>query len=66
MSKLYCETCNTRTKFKPFQTGLFKYNGETVKVCRKCGHLRTKTEIRVPQAEIIHKPTQTKYKNMEK
>jgi len=67
MSDKYCRgECETRTTHKPFQTGLYTYNGETVYVCRTCGHLRTQSEMQIVEAEMIHKPTQKKYKEIKK
>jgi len=63
--KKHCRECGTTTQHKNFRTGIFKYDGERVQTCKKCGHLRTQTQARFPEAEMIHIPTQTKYKNME-
>lgn len=65
MKKKYCPEEQEYTKFKNFRTGIFKYEGEKVLTCKTCGHLRTQSKQRIPEAEMIHKPTQTKYKNME-
>lgn len=65
MKKKNCPPCGEYTQFKNYRTGLFKYEGEKVLTCKKCGHLRTKNKRRINEAEMIHKPTQTKYKNME-
>jgi hypothetical protein len=65
MSKKYCRPCGTNTQHKPYRTGLFKFDGERVKTCKKCGHLRTQNQIQINEAEMIHIPTQTKKKNME-
>ena len=60
-----CRNCETVTQFKNYRTGLFKYEGEKVLTCKQCGHLRTQSRHRFPEAEMIHIPTQTKKKNME-
>lgn len=65
MSKKYCRDCGEYTQHKPYRTNLFKYEGEKVKTCKKCGNLRTKSEDKVPEGQMIHIPTQTKHKNME-
>lgn len=65
MKKKYCASEQEYTDFKNYRTGLFKYEGEKVITCKKCGHLRTESKRQIPEAEIIHKPTQTKKKNME-
>jgi len=59
----FCTDCGTRTPHKPFKSGLYKYNGERVKTCKKCGELRTNSEEQVREAEMIHVPSQKKYKN---
>jgi len=65
MKKKHCRPCEQPTPHKPYQTGLYKYNGEKVLTCKKCGHLRTHSQARIPEAEITYIPTQTKKKNME-
>jgi len=64
MSKKDCVDCGTYTPHKPFSEGLYSYEGERVYTCKTCGHLRTQSNRRVNEAEMIHRPTQTKYKNM--
>jgi len=63
--KKYCRDCGTNTQHKPYRTDLFKFDGERVKTCKECGHLRTQNQIQINEAEMIHIPSQTKYKNME-
>jgi len=65
MTKKYCPEEQEYTQFKNYRTGLFKYEGEKVITCKTCGHLRTNSKQRVPESEIIYKPTQTKKKNMD-
>jgi len=62
--KKHCDPCGKHRQFKPFSEGLYKFEGEKVYTCRTCGHLRTQNERRVIEAEMIHKPTQKKYKEM--
>jgi hypothetical protein len=62
VKEFFCNDCGTRTTFKPFQSGLYKYGGERVQVCKTCGLLRTVSELSVPEEEIVHMPTQKKRK----
>lgn len=62
---MFCTACGRQTTHKPFQSGLYKYNGERVKTCKKCGRLRTSSEEKINEAEMIHVPSQEKYKNRE-
>jgi len=62
--KKHCERCGQHRQFKPFSEGLYKSDGETVYTCKECGHLRTQNQRRIIEAEMIHRPTQKKYKEM--
>lgn len=65
MSEKRCRECRSYTQHKPYRTGLFKYEGEKVLTCKYCGTLRTNSEERVPESQIIYIPTQTKKRDME-
>jgi hypothetical protein len=65
MTKKRCRPCGEYTQHKPYRTGLYKYEGEKVLTCKKCGHLRTNSQNKIIESEMIYKPTQTKKKNME-
>lgn len=65
MKKQHCRECGEHTRHKPYRSNLFKYEGERVKTCRKCGNLRTNSRERFPEAEMVHIPSQTKKKDME-
>lgn len=62
----FCNSCGTREKFKPFESGLYKFGGERVLVCKSCGLLRTDNKLTVPEGEIVHMPSQKKKKERDK
>lgn len=64
MTKKRCKPCQEYTQHKPYRSNLFKYKGERVKTCKRCGHLRTDSHRELPDSEMIHIPTQKKYKEL--
>jgi len=60
-----CIDCGQRTTHKKYLTGIYKYDGERVLKCKRCGHLRISSSKRINRREMVHIPTQTKRKNMD-
>lgn len=66
MKNFFCDGCGETTTHKPFHSNMFKYNGETVRTCKKCGDLRTGSELRIPESEIRHKVKNKKLKELKR
>jgi|AKVG01.1.fsa_nt_gi hypothetical protein len=65
MTELRCKDCGDRTEHLIYKQNLYKYKGERVRSCKKCGKLRTENNEYVSEREMIHLPSQKKVKNIE-